>query len=79
MKLTMIAVTLLALAGCHKSDPNTPSPESTGLTPAETQGAENSAGSYPSGPGAVPGSTGVGATGVEDPIDQPPAPDTPTK
>jgi hypothetical protein len=78
MRLTTIAVTLLALAGCHKSEPNQ-TPETTGLTPAETQGAENSAGSFPSGPGAVPGSSGVGATGVEEPIDQPPAPDTPTR
>jgi hypothetical protein len=80
MKLTTIAVTLLVLAGCHKngSEPNQ-TPATTGLTPAETQGAENSAGSYPAGPTAVPGNSGVGATGVEDPIDQPPAPDTPTK
>jgi hypothetical protein len=78
MKLTTIAVTLFVLAGCHKSEPNQ-TPESTGLTPAETQGAENSAGSYPTGPAAVPGSSGVGATGVEEPIDQPPAADTPTR
>jgi hypothetical protein len=78
MKLTTIAVAMLVLAGCHKkSDPN-PAPETTGLTPAEAQGAENSAGSYPAGPTAVPGSSGVGATGVEDPIDQPPAANTPT-
>jgi hypothetical protein len=79
MRLTAIAVTLFALAGCHKSEPSPSTPESTGLTPAETQGAENAAGSYPVGPAAVPGSSGVGATGVEEPIDQPPAPDTPTK
>lgn len=72
-----IVVTMLALGGCHKSDPKPPV-ESSGLTPAEAEGAENSAGSYPAGPTAVPGSSGVGATGVEDPIDQPPAPDTPT-
>lgn len=79
MKITGIALaTLFALAGCHKANPNT-QPPSSGLTPAETTGIENSAGSYPEGPTAVPGSSGVGTTGVTDPIDQPPAPNTPTK
>lgn len=71
---------LLALAGCHKSGNNgTTTPETSGITPAESTGIENSAGSFPAGPGAVPGSTGVGSTGVEEPIDQPPAANTPTK
>lgn len=78
MRWTMIAAVLLALAGCHKKD-TTPELENSGMTAAETEGVENMAGSYPAGPTAVPGSSGVGATGVEEPIDQPPAPDTPTE
>jgi hypothetical protein len=79
MRLTTIALALLALAACHKSSTPVNSPSDPGLTPAEATGAENTAGSYPDAPAAVPGSSGSGATGVSEPIDQPPAANTPTR
>lgn len=68
---------LCVLAGCHKNQEC--ADRTTSLMPAESQGVENGAGSDPAGPTAVEGASGVGTTGVEEPIERPLAPDTPTE
>jgi hypothetical protein len=77
MQLALGALVLLAACSKNQGTEQGGMQESTGTeNTTRTEGTTsigNSAGSYPAGSATAPtDSTGVGATGVSEPIDQPP-------